>query len=249
MIPDILKIETASCRAWPALEREIYDGWLLRWAQGYTGRSNAVYPIYGSSLNLTEKVAYCEDAYQKRGIAPRFKMTDVAQPDYLDTYLEGQGYQRTTPTLVQTCSLAHAPARPPLPLTIQTAPTATWVDHYARYENLTAEHVPVLQQLLQRIALPSAYGLIIRDGNIAAVGMAVADEDLLGIFKLVVAPAYRRQGLGTALVQGLLHWGWQQGAQTAYLQVRSDNQSAVRLYEQIGFQTLYGYWYRFKDAG
>ncbi len=41
------QIERLSMRAWPALEEEWLDGWLLRAAQGYTDRANSVNPALG----------------------------------------------------------------------------------------------------------------------------------------------------------------------------------------------------------
>jgi N-acetylglutamate synthase len=72
----------------------------------------------------------------------------------------------------------------------------------------------------------------------------VRDEDLTGLFDLVVAPERRGRGHGRALVDGLLRWAATGGARRAYLQVLATNVVAVRLYERAGFREAYRYWYR-----
>jgi ribosomal protein S18 acetylase RimI-like enzyme len=39
-------------------------------------------------------------------------------------------------------------------------------------------------------------------------------------------------------------WGEDHGAQKVFLQVETDNEPALALYESMGFKTLYTYWYR-----
>ena len=63
-----------------------YDGWLLRFSNGYTGRANSVSCIYPSKLPLEEKVAYCEECYAKQGLPANFKLTeyDTELSDFLE---------------------------------------------------------------------------------------------------------------------------------------------------------------------
>lgn len=55
---------------------------------------------------------------------------------------------------------------------------------------------------------------------------------------LAVAPDERGQGIGSTLLEALLAEAWRRGAAAVHLEVRADNQAAIQLYEQHGFQRL-----------
>jgi ribosomal-protein-alanine N-acetyltransferase len=60
-------------------------------------------------------------------------------------------------------------------------------------------------------------------------------RDELHINNLAVLPAYRRQGVATALLSHVLREGAGQGVLRATLEVRTSNDAARQLYEQFGF--------------
>ncbi|MGD9961037.1 GNAT family N-acetyltransferase [Nocardioides sp.] len=80
-------------------------------------------------------------------------------------------------------------------------------------------------------------------GAPVATGVAACAEDWVGFRGIEVVPAYRRQGLGLAVMAILLEWGAERGATTAYLQVLGHNTGAIALYERIGFATHHAYRY------
>jgi [ribosomal protein S18]-alanine N-acetyltransferase len=61
----------------------------------------------------------------------------------------------------------------------------------------------------------------------------VADE--LHINNLAVLPEFRRAGIGTALLNHVLRYGADSGAQRATLEVRQSNEAARLLYARFGF--------------
>lgn len=83
------------------------------------------------------------------------------------------------------------------------------------------------------------------NGHIVTVGMARCTGDDVGtdvgIFAMHTAPEVRRSGFARLLVSDLLEWGRAQGATHGFLQVDDGNTAAIALYEQLGFQRLYGY--------
>lgn len=76
-----------------ALKSLLYDGWILRFSNGYTNRANSVLPLYPSKKSLEEKVAYCEKAYEKEDLSPCFKLTEYDQE--LSDFLADRGYKMT----------------------------------------------------------------------------------------------------------------------------------------------------------
>jgi [ribosomal protein S18]-alanine N-acetyltransferase len=62
--------------------------------------------------------------------------------------------------------------------------------------------------------------------------------DELHINNLAVLPAYRRAGIGSALLTHVLDEGARMGARRATLEVRRSNEAARQLYERFGFSVI-----------
>jgi [ribosomal protein S18]-alanine N-acetyltransferase len=79
-----------------------------------------------------------------------------------------------------------------------------------------------------------------RDAERQTIGFCsvwrVLDE--LHINNLAVLPAYRRAGIGLALLTRVLDEGARMGARRATLEVRRSNEAARRLYERFGFSVV-----------
>lgn len=71
---------------------------------------------------------------------------------------------------------------------------------------------------------------------------------MIGLFCLAVAPDLRRQGLGAALVRGLVADS-AADVETVYLQVEEHNVAALAMYERLGFELLYRYRHAVAPAG
>jgi ribosomal protein S18 acetylase RimI-like enzyme len=240
----IIEFETIANTAMPALESHDYDGWLLRFSDGYTKRANSVHPLYTSTHDLDEKIEFCAAQYRQRHQPIIYKMTEASQPSELEARLETLGYQRISPTLLQVCRL-FPDDHQGVELKGSTNLSQEWLEAYHHFDPIKGPSLETIHKTLTSIPYPTFYAATTNEtGHITAIGQGVLQGPYLGIFAIVVEEAYRRRGLGNEIMASLLAWGAQNGAQNAYLQVSSDNTRALPLYERLGFRTLYEYWYR-----
>lgn len=84
--------------------------------------------------------------------------------------------------------------------------------------------IPSLLARLERRMLAALRG---QDANL--------EENTGHLMNLAVDPAFRRQGIGSILLQRGLEYLQGLGAKTCELEVRVNNQGAIALYEKFGF--------------
>jgi GNAT superfamily N-acetyltransferase len=233
-------LEEAAMNAWPALETYLLDGWVLRFANGYTKRANSVNPTYPSeSDDLDAKIAACEAIYGHRGLPTIFRLTSFGAPPSLDETLAGRGYRVLDPTLVMARDCSE-PGAPPL----RTHALEEWLAIYSRFAGVALDAHGNHAAMLAKIPGTPSFATLESDGRPVAAGLLVPDAECAGLFDIVCDPALLRQGNGRRLTQGLLTLAARSGAVSAYLQVTETNLPARHLYESLGFAPRYRYWYR-----
>ncbi len=236
------RLERMMFRARPALEAVEYDGWVLRFADGYTKRANSVNPHFGSSLPVSAKIAHCEALYAERGLPTIFRLTPFSQPGPLDVTLERAGYGTLDPTLVMTASLNSS-------ADIETGSVChlsgeEWFPAYNSLRTLEPAHQKAHRRIVESADCACCFAAILQEKEPIACGLGILVDDAVGLFDLYAATSHRRLGYGRAIVSSIIQWALHQGAHIGFLQVHSKNTSARSLYEQFGFSTAYRYWYR-----
>ncbi|MFF0469913.1 GNAT family N-acetyltransferase [Micromonospora zamorensis] len=261
----VVALERAADEAWPAPTRGRIGDWLLRSADGWTGRANSALPIGDPDRPLAAAVDEVERWYAEQG-QPAMINTPLPLAAPVGTELDARGWTARPPTLVQT-----APLPLPAPPSVDTPPAAGRVDladgqasaggQAGRWESVVVELATAPSEGWLAVAagrkggLPDAARHVLTavdqvrfahgyvDGMLVAVGRATVTGQgrWLGLSLIEVSPEARRQGLARQVIDELAAWGVSAGATRVFLQVEQHNTAAVALYQRLGFVTHHTY--------
>ncbi|GGH78399.1 GNAT superfamily N-acetyltransferase [Pullulanibacillus pueri] len=245
----IKKIEALSANALPALQTTLYDGWILRFSNGYTKRANSIHPLYLSTEDVQHKIDHCEHIYRQKKLNTVYKMTSAVSPPELDVLLENQGYEKSGQTSLQILPLQQLKlASDRLQINVFETFNEAWFNAFCLLNHVELSAQATLKKMLENLVPETCFLLSYHKDEVTACGLGVLEEDYLGLFDIVTHEAHRRKGYAQSLILQLLNWGKAKGAHTAYLQVVLENLPAIRLYSQLGFTEAYQYWYRIKKT-
>lgn len=255
-INEIQKIEELSMNALPSIQTMFHEGWIIRMANGHTRRANSINPLYNvdGSDDLEKrikKIAYCERILHDEKIDIVYKITSNEEMQRLDLALKDSGYRFDDLTSVQVADLTELSLQTNNrnSLMISDCLTDDWLNHVCAFNNISLENRETHQRMLKLI-IPKVHYFTLKSketNEVVACGMGVLDRGYLGLFDIVTNQNYRKQGFGLEIVSRILKWGIENGAKKAYLQVMLNNYPALKLYERLGFEEGYTYWYRIKE--
>lgn len=250
----IRELEELSLNHWQPLSTLLLDGWILRFADGYTKRANSIQPISPSTWDLDEKIAACEQLYQENGLPIIFKISPAAQPEDLDQRLEARGYDLVDVVSVQVAELegvssldAGAGAAMPTEVRIEEQVSGEWIERFRRMSQIPEKHRLTMERMLANIRTKKGFATVFVGDEAVACGLGVIERGMIGLYDIVTDERYRRQGFARMLVLNLMQWGLANGANRSYLQVIANNLPAWQLYASLGYQEVYQYWFRVKS--
>lgn len=219
---EIRAVEHAAALAWPGTEHQWQDGWLLRAADGFTRRGNSAVPLdFSATLEPLPMIA---DWYAQRGL-PAW----LAIPERVLS-VRAAGVKQTRVMVRDVSATASAGT------TLSAIPDAAWLATYRR--EVPAE---VLTAVVDgEVIFATVTGAAVGRG---AVTTAPDGPHWLGISSVRVAAEKRGQGHARAVCEALLAWGFEHRAERAYVEVLTDNASAIALYESMGFRLHHNHRY------
>jgi GNAT superfamily N-acetyltransferase len=217
--PRVTDLERAAARHWQAPDIQPLGDWLLRAAEGFTGRANSALPAGDPGVPLPEAVTAVEDWYRRRNLPPMIVLPRVLDrgsgPDPLEDLLAERSWvPRSGPAFVMTADIADIPASPG-DVELSSEPDAAFIGQDGR-------------------AVACGRVSVARPENGAPWGALTAVE---------VDAACRRQGLGAAITSALAAAAASQGARRILLQVETSNAPARALYHRCGFRDSHRYHY------
>lgn len=241
----IRKLEELSMNAWPSLQTKLYDGWILRFSDGYTRRANSVSSIYESTISLDKKIDFCEKEYSSHNLSTLFKLTNESNPKELDSRLEERGYAKINETSLRVFDLSKYIMQDIKNIIVNLEFNDDWLNAFFSCSNILEKQTQLTaKKILSNIVGPVLYLAKEIDGRIVGCGYGAIEGDYIGIFDVVVHNDFRGNGYGKDIIHGILNAALQENVTNAYLQVTVGNTTAERLYEKIGFKEVYKYWYR-----
>ena len=242
---DHVRVEEAGLNALQTQRQLFYDGWLLRLSPGTAKRARSVNPHFGSSLQLGEKIAYCESVYERHALPTLFRMTPMSRPAELDRVLADRRYQAFSETLVQTLALDRPPDLPAHAdeVVVEAPETDAFVDAVDKLRRSTPQQRDAHRERLVNSPLVKRYAVVRAGDRVVCTAQVAVEGKLVGLFDVVTAESARRRGYATLACASLLSWAWQHGAEVAYLQVTAANRPAIASYRRFGFETVYKYQY------
>ena len=213
----IRAVEHAAAMAWPGIEQQWLNGWLLRAAGGYTHRANSAVPL-GVEANIDALPAIV-DWYTRRSLTPWLAVPDrmVRLTDDVPAHLE-------TVVMVRDLHAGEVDAS----VRLVPRPDERWLRLYER-------DLPV--DVLTAVSDGEVVFGRIGDAGVGRAAVTTGPDGVrwVGLSAVRVAEGQRRRGHARALCSALLAWGAGRGATRGYTQVLVDNAAAITLYESMGF--------------
>ncbi|MEV6816213.1 GNAT family N-acetyltransferase [Micromonospora sp. NPDC051296] len=245
----VVELELAADEAWPAPTRARLGDWLLRAADGWTGRANSALPVGDPDRPLPSALDAVERWYADRG-QPALVNTPLPLAAPVGAELDLRSWGSRPPVLVQIAPLtALTGSRPALGagaepaarfvVELAAAPSADWLEVAAGRKGGLPDAARHVLTAVDQVRFAHVYA----DGALVAVGRGTVTGRgrWLGLCLIEVLPAARRQGLAARLIRALADWAAEAGATDAFLQVEQSNAAAVALYRKLGFTTHHTY--------
>ncbi len=241
----VRRFEAAGFRAWPAKDVH-YDGtWVVRLTPGHDAkRLNSVNPLDPGDLHeLDRRIARQGERFAELGRPLTFRLSPLAG-NALEAHFDTLGWDLVRPSLVMAMELDR---ETPVDAALDQIPLKD-VDRFItaalEVHGLGPVVRPGLTDVIRAIVPEVGLFALEADNQPLASAICVHDGDLAGLFEVATNARVRGQGYGRRVVLSALKWARLRGARMAWLQVEANNEVAIALYRSIGFEAIYGYYYR-----
>lgn len=238
-------LERVAARFWPTLDERSLGGWRIRFAKGVTRRANSVLALASPGCDVDIAIERAQQMYSARDLPTYFQMTQASLPRSLDTRLAERGYAKEMRVYVEVSELrpiSHVESD--VRILIEDAPTDMWIDCYTRGGGYSDHQMQVRLDIISRCRESKCMATAFFGDQAVGIGLGVTDGQWLGLFSIITLPGYRRRGVAESVSSNLAAWAQSKGATHAFLQVETDNMPARALYDGMGFEIAYEYWYR-----
>jgi GNAT superfamily N-acetyltransferase len=253
-VETITGLERMAAAHWRGTEEEWLGDWLLRAADGFTGRANSALPLGDPGLPLEAALAEVTRWYRARDLPPMIAVPTPIAADSpgqeLDRQLSRRMWAtRSGPAFVMLADLPLAARAAEFPagrdVQVSREPDDAWA---ARYHYRGQDHLPPVARQVLTSAEEQSFVSIRDSGTVLAIARLSVAGGWAGLTAVEVHPGHRRQGLGVAITAAAAQEAARRGVSRLFLQVEVDNAPAQALYTGLGFRFSHRYHYRVAPA-
>ena len=238
-------IDETCLNAWPALREIVLDGWLVRFSEGLSRRSNSANPLSARSAISAAVLAETAAFYRRHGRPAIFRVPTIAAPA-ADKALAKAGFTAEGETCVLHGAIDGVDTTTDPAVTLSSRADRVWFQAMSALQGHTPEQGHTYRRIIGAISVPAAFAAIAGEGGrLVALAYGVIHNGMLCYESVITDARQRRRGHARKIVTTLAAWAKAQGASDACLQVLADNTPARALYDQIGLTSeVYRYHYR-----
>ncbi|MBM7772027.1 ribosomal protein S18 acetylase RimI-like enzyme [Actinokineospora baliensis] len=230
----VATLESVCADAWPPQVTQELGQWRLRAASGYTGRANSALlhgdPGVPTATALGRVVSFAEE----HGIRP-YAQVVVGSRWERDLAAQGWSVNLAHPKGAESAVLHSPLGTGPTTAQVDTEPPPGWL------ELAVGGAVSEAQRHVLTGGPKVGFASVRKGAQIVGVARGCVVDDWLHIAVVEVRHDYRRQGIATELLNGLDRWA--AGARGRVLQVATDNEAALALYQRQGYRESHRYRY------
>lgn len=231
----VAELEKAAYDTWTPDRSTRIGDWCLYATDGFTRRVNCA-TAHGSPGVDGQTREAVQAWLNDNGAALVVRVTPLLSDDTQATISTNWGFEPFDETVVMAAP-AEASYDESIRL-VDVGDNAFFAD-INRLNDRSDSSVPAWKRLLERVRMRAA-GIWVPD---VAAGLVVCSGNLAAVYSVAVHPDHRREGIARRMMQSATAWAVDRGADTMFLQVHGENDAAIGLYDALGYQEQYRYWY------
>ncbi len=250
-IDEVRKVQEIFMNSWPANNYFFLNGWILRFNDGVTWRANSVIPLNytGTMETIDIDIDMVENAYERHIITPTFYLPDCFKPSYLKDKLIERNYTPfdfTNTMVVKAQNLIFGDYNYEFSYNIDKERSLEFSNFLAEFSSRSKEEQKVIQRLTNKIIIPKKRFITAKNNDeIIGILMAVLEpRQYLYLADILIKPKYRKRAIASTMIKEIIEYlSSMNQIKKIWLQVEKDNIPALRLYQKLGFRTLFKYYY------
>jgi GNAT superfamily N-acetyltransferase len=214
------------------------EGWLAPLDEGTIGRARSAVPLHHDVG--PEAIGAIAQAYGDHGLAPRFRIADVAGLAPVRAELARRGNAAHQPTIFETGRAEDMSVFSDPSARLLDRPDKAWAGVFLGegFDPVDGAH-----RVVALSRSPGAvYGAAGEGGATWAVGVMSFGRRWAGVHGMRTAPAHRGRGYAGAILAAFGREARRRGFDRVFLQVEEAN-PAERLYARAGFAPIWRYHY------